>query len=205
MLTHYDTWTSLVDPSKGVPLDLITTIVLEVLSELRDPAKAQQRAYQLAHVKDTNGRTAISIAHENVQRVFEKFMYFCGRYEILQGPPLYRSATAVVLRATDHCVTQDYCEQFQQFTEEYEGEMDRELFRECVRSLGVVSGSAASTEELHKSFEACIKSNPGVVTLKEFVAYCCNFFGTTRKVVIKFMHSGAPRDKVHISFIFSIY
>lgn len=193
---HCGTWTELVDPTRGVPLENILSIVLEVLSQTHEGTNPQQRAYALAHVKDSNGRTALSIAHEQVQDLFKKFMFFCGRYEILHGPPLYRSATAIVLRATDHSVAQDYAHYFQHFAEDNDGELDSELFRECVRNLGVVSGSEATSEELLKSFAICAKSNPKAVLLQEFVTYCCNFYGTTRKVVIKFMHSGGPRDEV---------
>ncbi len=195
---HCGTWTALVDPTRGVPLEEILSIVLEVLSQADHGTNTQQRAYALAHVKDSNGRTALSIAHEQVQDVFKKFMFFCGRYELLQGPPLYRSATAIVMRATDHSVAHDYAQSFREFSENNDDKLDGELFRECVRTLGVVSGSAATDEELQKSFAICAKSNPKAVSLQEFVTYCCNFYGTSRKVVIKFMHSGGPRDEVSI-------
>lgn len=191
------TWTELVDPSKGVPPQVVVETVQEVLQ--MNP----RLAYKLAHTRDVNSRTATSIAHPAVVAVFNKYLYFCGRYELFSGPPLHRSATAMVLYANDHGLVKEYEAAFREFAGcdhiyGYNnnvgngvdgGVLDAQLFLECVRSLTVSSANKASDEELHRAFASCDADKDGVVSQDEFIRYCSTTYGRSRKVVIKFMRN----------------
>ena len=61
-----------------------------------------QHCLALAHSKDRNHRTVFNLATHEVQQIMTRYMFFCGRYELQHGPPIHRSATAVVIAATDH-------------------------------------------------------------------------------------------------------
>jgi serine/threonine protein kinase len=64
-------------------------------------------AHGLANSVDVSGRRAMNIAHKDVRLLIQNFIFFCGRYEIVKGPPLHRSATSVVVLASDHGRTAD--------------------------------------------------------------------------------------------------
>ena len=50
---------------------------------------------------DEDSRAVINLAHIDIVRVMKEYLYFYGRYELQAGPPLHRSATAIVVAATD--------------------------------------------------------------------------------------------------------
>ena len=54
----------------------------------------------LAMLKDKEGRVAVSMATSEVLQVIHNYILFAGRYDIDRGPPVYRSATCVLVHTT---------------------------------------------------------------------------------------------------------
>ena len=59
-------------------------------------------AQLLAHTTDERGREALSIAHAKVRATINEFLYLCGKYELIVGPPVHCSATSIVQLAIQH-------------------------------------------------------------------------------------------------------
>ena len=102
--THGYSWTKIMD-HKDVSVEWCKSIVSFVLSKY--PTNV---IHELAHAKDERGREAVHIAHKDVRLVMNQYLYFCGRYELLRGPPVHRSATAVVYFAIDHSTSEQMSE-----------------------------------------------------------------------------------------------
>ena len=64
--------------------------------------------HALADVLDQQGRTALELAAWEPRQAINKYLLFCGRYELTLGAPEHHSATSVVLRATDRSEKTNY-------------------------------------------------------------------------------------------------
>lgn len=89
-------WTFFLDPVNKIPQVDVIRMVREILQNNIFYAKL------LCHVEDTKGRDIFGIVDPEVRLVMEEFIYFCERYDLSDGPPVHRSATAVVVYADDH-------------------------------------------------------------------------------------------------------
>ena len=95
--THGFNWTAFIDTTKDRPS--LSKVVVEGVLRL---LPSQRHCLALALAADESGRSAISIAHQDVQRLLNSYIFFCGRYEMSSGPNLHKSATSCVICATDH-------------------------------------------------------------------------------------------------------
>jgi len=94
----------------------------------------QDMTSSLADEVDKDNRTALSIASSGVQEVFHKFIYFMGRYDFHIGPPVYESATALIVQATDHNVVEKvFVPKFNEFKND-ECVMTKDEFDDCFNS-----------------------------------------------------------------------
>jgi hypothetical protein len=115
---HSHSWTALIDGTKTDPAKC--KAVVEAV--FRDHFHSSQKhCLALAHTKDELGREALLIAHEEVRELMFSFIFFCGRYELQEGPPIHRSATAVVIAALDHGATQEYKDLFHEHSADGRG------------------------------------------------------------------------------------
>ena len=130
---------------------------------------------ELAGVKDDNGETALSVASSSNKCIIRSFLHFCGRYDIQKGPPVHRSATSIVVLAHDY-VTTDYEKVFID---------QREDIKSSILRLGTLGYD--TTVDLLPMSEYLERMNKSKLTVEEFVTYCENNFGKSRKVAIKFM------------------
>jgi serine/threonine protein kinase len=197
-------WTEIIDVAnsdifKGKEIS-IKDFVQSKLEEFQDITSS------LADEEDQDKRTALSIASPEVREVFHDFMYFMGRYEFHIGPPVYKSATALIVQAIDHkLVKKVFNAKFNKFKND-EGFMTKDEFDDCFNSWDLVAdaltyksiSSTRSQEKTYKSisstrsqekfdFYDCDLDKCGRVSKKEFEAYCSKIFGATRTVVLKFM------------------
>ena len=167
---------------------------------------------QLVTSTDKSGRRVEHITSPACLEVMNKHLYFCGRYELHRSAPIHCSATALVLSATDHCMVKQYEHAFDQAVNiGPQGDvlvagsrskpqepklpvkqkcLPLKEFGECVQSLLYLS---SDPEEIVKQYQSCaVGKEAGIasaagVSRDQFVAYCTEAFGKSRKIVIKFM------------------
>ena len=96
---HQHSWTYFIDVTKDDP-DKSKAGVEAIFKDHFHSSR--QHCLVLARTKDELGREAIVIANADVQQLMHSYIFFCGMYELQQGPPVHRSATAVVLAATNN-------------------------------------------------------------------------------------------------------
>ena len=183
------TWFALLDLNGDVSADIRHQLVEEVMSEYGDVA------YELANVKDHGGRRAFDVTDVETKQIFYDHLYFYGRYEIEAGPPVHRSATAVVVHAKDHKSTYRYTKCFDEKASgtvdgnEEDKAMDVAAFQACMKELCAEYGVGYDAQELDRFFSACDSDRSGTISREEFQRFCEGMLGTYRNVVIKFMHN----------------
>eukprot|EP01032_Pedospumella_encystans_P012153 gene12153-14082_t len=99
---------------------------LQAVDQLLDRHHALAKA--LCENKDSSGRSAMHIADEAMRAVMLKHLLFCGRFELAQGPVVHRSATSVVVQATDFQPTEDWKKLFHRIARAAPGKMSLEEF-----------------------------------------------------------------------------
>jgi serine/threonine protein kinase len=90
------TWIWFIEGSNKVSLNIQMSLT-QTLFEC-SPNNVRDFIYAV----DANGRTAINIAAATVVEIMEKFLLFCGRFEIQNLTPLHRSSTSVIYYANDY-------------------------------------------------------------------------------------------------------
>jgi hypothetical protein len=161
----------------------------------------------LAKLKDSSGREAISIASEKCQQKMYEKMYFCGRYALDDAPPIHKSATCMVVSATDYGLVREYREiykhslndgQFRQRHKQSEKqdnlEMDEELFVKVSMDLNKEDDTKLDDskgkklrEQFEKDFDAWDTNKDKKLSEDEFMSMCKGKFGSTKNVALKFM------------------
>ena len=150
----------------------------------------------LAAAKDANNRAAVDVASKPIRKVIESVIFFCGQYSIHHGPPLHMSATAVVVFADDFRVDAIYEKAFNEVVKTTGGTMDQHAFKKALEALSVqgfggaaelLAAAVAKNDGLVGNFKHCDKDNDGSIEMDEFLEYCGNMMGRSRRVAIKFM------------------
>ena len=151
---------------------------------------------KLAFAKDANNRTAVDAASESMRKVIESVIFFCGQYSIHHGPPVHMSATAVVVFADDYRVDTVYEKVYDDVVKTPGEKMDVKAFGEALDKLSLLGFGAAAEllavvkdveDGLEGHFKHCDEDNDSFVDKKEFVKYCGDIMGRSRRVAIKFM------------------
>ena len=150
----------------------------------------------LAAAKDANNRAAVDVASKPMRKVIESVIFFCGQYSIRHGPPVHMSATAVVVFADDFRLDTVYEKAYNDVVGTTEGSMDLTAFEKALRALSVqgfggatelLAAADAKNDGLVGHFNHCDKDNDGSIVKDEFLEYCGNMMGRSRRVAIKFM------------------
>ena len=132
--------------------------------------------HALADVLDQQGRTALDLSAWEPRQAINKYLLFCGRYELTLGTPEHRSATSVVLRATDRSEKTDYVAIFDQEDTDKSGKLGREK---------AAAGAARVGLDVELFFD---KSGGEFIDRATFVGVCRRLLGDgMRSVVIKLM------------------
>ncbi|CAJ1967779.1 unnamed protein product [Cylindrotheca closterium] len=156
------------DPDMSKLLDYLETVDIK-------------RVRELAETKDQSDRAAKSVASKHIQKVFEKRLFFLGRYDIARGPPIHQSATCVVVKATDAKMR----EYFEKKYEPYEGrEVGKKLFQEILGKMELIPHDKENIKGL---FQRADVKKDEKISKEEFVDFCLAEIGGT--VVLKFMRN----------------
>ncbi|RHY33127.1 hypothetical protein DYB32_001977 [Aphanomyces invadans] len=162
---HSFSWTTFLD--SHVPVDPAVRVSV-VSTMLR--AGDDEWIRELATAKDQHGREALQTTDAATRDFLNGLRFFCGRYEIFDGPAIHVSSTAVVVHAYDHGV-------FQQVFDMHanaDGELDKAGF--------IAFGSA-------HEFDLWDKDQSGHLSATEYLRYCDQTFGGKLKVAMKFMRN----------------
>ncbi|KAF0696830.1 Aste57867_12431 [Aphanomyces stellatus] len=187
--SHLQSWSMFMDTSGPVADDVRRRGVRTILTQDLFLPFADEFLRDMAFTKDKYGREVIQITDAETRKYLFDRLYFCGRYEIFDGPPLHVSKTAVVVMAHDHGI----CTQLFQNHSIQSSVLDENDFICCSQILGRLSMDRNSTQSKkhereidpwRKEFAHWDKDKCGLLTEKEFLAYCSQQFGGKLKVAL---------------------
>ena len=187
---NYFLWFAVVQEDGTTDADLFAKLLIKVEALVSNHPS-------LATAKDANNRAAVDVASKPMRKVIESAIFFCGQYSIHHGPPVHMSATAVVVFADDFRVNDVYEKAFQEVVGATKGgTIDQAAFGKALAALSLqgfggaaelLAAAVAKDGGLTDHFKHCDKDNDGMLEKDEFVEYCGNMMGRSRRVAIKFM------------------
>ncbi|CAK4993233.1 unnamed protein product [Aphanomyces euteiches] len=187
--THSYSWNAFLD-SKVPGTSSFRQHILQALCHLFDCSRAEFFRH-VAFTKDQHGREILQTTDAETRKFLKKELFFCGRYDIFEGPPIHVSATSVVIHAFDH----DLCDQMFD-VHSSDGGFDIIAFKECTELLGRLSASrhvvgqkkiASDKKEWENEFKVWAKGE--YMTKEDYLRYCEQHFGGKIKVAMKFLSS----------------
>ena len=141
--------------------------------------------YDLCHSKDEQNRVVIQFCSEHVRKFLIKFLYFCGRYELVPGPPIHCSATAIVVAFNDHGCMKEYELAFTEVLGD-NSVSDTINFQQFQLALNCLVKTVGIKVDPIEHLQLSFNSYDGL-TKRLFLQYCEKEFFAIRRVVIKFM------------------
>jgi len=160
---------------------------------LQNREKCPQLAIEaIAEFKDKKGRLIQDVVEQDIKKIILKRTLFLGQFKIDDGPPLHKSATALILKAKDIETNQHYLDSFK---EEAEGEsfISKDQFEKIARKI---SGTESKIQ-INEWFEKYDLSSDDEIDSKEFIAFCREFIEGGREhriVALKFMKNKTDFD-----------
>ncbi|GMI23199.1 hypothetical protein TeGR_g7025, partial [Tetraparma gracilis] len=132
----------------------------------------------------TDGRTAINQAVPRIKEALQSRLLFLGKYDLVPGPPIHKSATCIVKKAFDEKAKVEYVELFKKYSGGTDS-ISRETFKKTVKQLGM----SLSDQYFDERFASWDADKSGTITRDEFLAFCTSELdkGQKREVVFKFM------------------
>ncbi|KAF0708403.1 Aste57867_6363 [Aphanomyces stellatus] len=178
---HLYSWNIFLDSSTPIPptvrLDTLKAIVQqEIFENCRNDF-----IREIAFLHDQNGRSVLQTTDVATRKYFNDQLFFCGRYEIYDGPPIHVSSTAVVVHAFDHGI-------FKQIFDQHavNGSLSRDGFDACAQ---ILSQKKSAEEIVSSDFDIYDKSASGSLTEVEYNHYCEQKLGSKLRVAMKFMRN----------------
>ena len=161
-----------------------------LLQALIESFPAEERtgvAKTIADMQYGGVRCMGAITDDKCQQYLRDLVYFCGRYQLEEGPPVHISATSIVVRAKDHRIPS--------ITEAFEATVisdpthatDALTYSTFLAAILLLTGEASvvTLDIFHDLFE----SENQRCDLPAFSSYCVEEFGDLSAVAIKFMSS----------------
>ncbi|KAF0704611.1 hypothetical protein As57867_007285, partial [Aphanomyces stellatus] len=180
-------WASFMDVTHPVDVNVRLSCLKSILKDEKFAACSQELLRELAFGKDKHGREVIQITDAATRNYLNDRLFFCGRYEIFEGPPVHVSNTAVVVMAYDHCI----CAQLFHEHKNTSGDLDEAGFVKCNAIMGRDSKSKGNQkreeEKWQAEFRLWDKDSNGSLSEDEFLRYCAQYCGKKLKVAMKFM------------------
>ncbi|KAF0687423.1 hypothetical protein As57867_020767, partial [Aphanomyces stellatus] len=207
-------WASFMDVTIPVDVNVRLGCLESILKDNKFASCSQELLRELAFGKDKHGREVIQITDASSRKYLNDQLFYCGRYEIFDGPPVHVSNTAVVVMAYDHGI----CTQLFQQNQSGHGSLDVNGFINCNKVLGrVVMKSGTKKDKKLESdmwqseFHLWDKDLDGSLSEDEFLRYCAQYCGKKLKVAMKFMKNGDEyqreiynREGLDDSFVLSL-
>ncbi|KAF0712818.1 Aste57867_4646 [Aphanomyces stellatus] len=160
---HSYSWTTFMDASYGVDVNIRLRCLESIMNDTKFTMYTQELLRELVFAKDLHGREVVQITDESTRNYSNDRLYYCGRYEIFDGPPVHVSRTAVVVEAYDH----GFCAQLQEnekfkaafnlWDKNGDGLLSKDEFlRYCAQQYGkvkVVLKFMKNADEYHREIE----------------------------------------------------
>ncbi|KAF0697593.1 Aste57867_11731 [Aphanomyces stellatus] len=190
---HSFSWTTFMDVTLSVDLAVRQSCVASILNHSNFASYFHELLHELAFAKDQHGREVIQITDASSRKYFYDQLYFCGRYQIFEGPPVHVSNTAVVVMAYDHGI----CAQVFQEHKNIDGHLDEARFVTCSAILGrlVAKTKKHGKKQSQEEFRLWDRDASGALSEEEFHRYCMQHFGGKLKVAMKFMRSSTEYNR----------
>eukprot|EP00588_Corethron_pennatum_P028204 CAMPEP_0194315314 /NCGR_PEP_ID=MMETSP0171-20130528/12109_1 /TAXON_ID=218684 /ORGANISM="Corethron pennatum, Strain L29A3" /LENGTH=1557 /DNA_ID=CAMNT_0039071075 /DNA_START=43 /DNA_END=4713 /DNA_ORIENTATION=+ len=176
---------------------------------LQSGEKCPQLAIEaIAKFKDNKGRLLQDVVEQDIKKIILKRTLFLGQFKIDDGPPLHKSATALILKAKDLETNQHYLDSFKEIAEG-ESFISKEQFETIARKI---SGTESKIQ-INEWFEKYDLSSDDEIDSKEFITFCREFIEGGREhrsVALKFMKNKTEFDtakkfhKVQISSVLQV-
>ncbi|KAF0689927.1 Aste57867_18668 [Aphanomyces stellatus] len=191
---HSFSWTTFLDAKLPVASAVRQTCIDAILNHDEFKSHSQHLCHELAFTKDQYGRDVLEITDAATRKFFNDRLFFCGRYELFEGPPVHVSSTSVVAFAYDHDI---FNHVFDEYADCKTGEMRQEGFVKCNQALGRWSTERNSADKQNardvdlwrREFRTWDKDNSDQMCKDEFFRYCAQHFGRKFKVALKFMRN----------------
>ncbi|KAF0700603.1 Aste57867_8870 [Aphanomyces stellatus] len=190
---HSLSWSSFMDVTHPVKFSGRQSCLESILNDPAFATYTRDLLRELAFAKDKHSREVIQITDQETRKYFYDRLYFCGRYEIFHGPPVYVSNTAMVVMAYDHGI----CGQVFHEHINSHGVLDVNDFFNCNKILGRVECRVENkkikkleNEKWQEKFRLWDKDANGWLSEQEFLSYCEQYFGAKLQVAMKFMKNG---------------
>ncbi|KAF0717651.1 hypothetical protein As57867_002168, partial [Aphanomyces stellatus] len=207
-------WASFMDVTLPVDVNVRLSCLKSILKLEKFAACSQELLRELAFARDKHGRQVNQITDAATRKYLNDRLFYCGRYEIFEGPPVHVSNTAVVVMAYDHGI----CTQLFQQHKNNHGNLDVNGFIKCNKVLGrVVTKSGTKKEKKleidmwQSEFQLWDKDSNGSLSEAEYLRYCAQHCGKKLKVAMKFMKNGDEyqleidnREDLDDSFVLSL-
>ncbi|KAF0682704.1 hypothetical protein As57867_025114, partial [Aphanomyces stellatus] len=179
-------WAAFMDGTHPVHLNVRLSCFKSILNDSQFQACNQDLLRELVFAKDIHGREVIQITDEASRQYINSRLYYCGRYEIFEGPSVHVSSTAVVVMAYDHGI----CAQVVEENAKH-GKLDFAGFVSCNEILGPslsknMGNAEHGTREEITAFSLWDTNGDGLLSMDEYLRYCAQQFGKI-KVAMKFM------------------
>ncbi|KAF0683302.1 Aste57867_24642 [Aphanomyces stellatus] len=193
---HLYSWAKFMDVTRPVNLKVRLNCLKAILNDSTFETCSQELLREVAFAKDQHGREVIQITDASTRKYFNDRLFFCGRYEIFQGPPVHVSNTAVVVMAYDYGICAQVFEQHKNVN----GELGVSDFIKCNKVLGRVGSKIEYDQNLNDgkwAAEFCLwdKDSNGSLSEDEFLRYCAQYCGKKLKVAMKFMKNADEYDR----------
>ncbi|KAF0714668.1 hypothetical protein As57867_003749, partial [Aphanomyces stellatus] len=181
---HSYSWNIFLDSSTPVPPSVRLETVISIVQQDMFENCRHEFIHEIAFLQDPNGRSVLQTTDVATRKYFNDELFFCGRYEMYDGPPIHVSSTAVVVHAFDHGI-------FKQLFDHYavNGSLRRDDFAACAPILGQKKSHVSAKEIVSSDFDIYDKNTSGLLTEVEFNHYCEQKFGSKLRVAMKFMRN----------------
>ena len=161
-----------------------------LLQALIESFPAEERtgvAKTIADMQYGGVRCMGAITDDKCQQYLRDLVYFCGRYQLEEGPPVHISATSIVVRAKDHSIP-SVADAFKaKVISDPTHATDALTYDTFLAAVLLLTGVDASIKR--DKFQNRFESDDGHCDLAAFSNYCFEEYGDLSKVVIKFMSS----------------
>ncbi|KAF0689924.1 Aste57867_18665 [Aphanomyces stellatus] len=201
---HSFSWTTFLDAKFPVPQAVRDSCIEAILNHKTFESHSRNLFRELAFTKDQYGREVLEVTDSTTRKYFYDRLYFCGRYELFEGPPVHVSPTAVVVFAYDHGI---FNHVFNQHADGKMGVLTQDGFVSCNQILGRWSAEHnASTKKnmtnsklWQREFATWNKASTEHMSKDEFLRFCAQQFGRKFKVALKFMRHEDEYKREHES------
>ncbi|KAF0689209.1 hypothetical protein As57867_019249, partial [Aphanomyces stellatus] len=177
-------WASFMDVTHPVDVNVRLSCLESILKDEKFASCSQELLRELAFGKDKHGREVIQITDASSRKYLNDRLFFCGRYEIFEGPPVHVSNTAVVVMAYDHGI----CTQLFQQNQSGHGSLDVNGFINCNKVLGRVvtkfgtkKDKELESKKWESEFRLWDKDLDGSLSEDEFLRFCAQHCGKKLK------------------------